>query len=165
MEDIIFISGYVDITVKDFMKYYAPFIKNMVDQGCSFVLGDADGVDALSQILLKKLIPVEEHSRVKVFYKGDNPQNYMSTGFVAFGGFVSHEEASVAMTLCSKEDLAHIEYGRETSVTAKNILRRFTKDFPYNKWINAKHRNVDFWNIVTAKEIENEGSRKMEVSQ
>lgn len=143
-----FISGHLDVDVKEFSKYYIPLIHSAMEAGCHFVVGDGDGVDALAQIFLKKMIPEDQHSRVKVFYRGEKPQNYMSTGFVAAGGFVTHEEAAVAMTLCSDEDIAYIHNGRDGSDTGKNILRRFTKDFPYAEWANKKNRNFDFWEFI-----------------
>ena len=111
-----FISGHADVDVKEFSKYYLPLIHSAVEAGCHFVIGDCDGVDALAQIFLKKTLSEDQHSRVKIFYRGDKPKNYMSTGFVSAGGFVSHDEAAVAMTLCSDEDIAYIHNGRNSSV-------------------------------------------------
>ena len=153
----VFISGHTDVGIKEFTRYYLPLLQHAVKKGWNFVVGDADGVDALSQIFLKKAIPEENQSRVKVFYKGSEPQNYMSTGFLSVGGFVSHKEAAVAMTLCSDEDIAYVHNGRYTSVTAENILRRFTKDFPFTEYINAEPRNYEFWEMITSIKKQEEG--------
>ena len=55
----VFISGHTDVGIKEFTRYYLPLLQHAVKKGWNFVVGDADGVDALSQIFLKKAIPEE----------------------------------------------------------------------------------------------------------
>lgn len=68
------------------------------------------------------------------------------------GGFVSHEEASVAMTMCSDEDIACLEEGYWNSMTAKNILRRYTPAYNFKRWYTSEKRHKAFWDIILTEE-------------
>lgn len=150
-----FISGHTDINIREFTQLYARLILEALKEPHSnFVVGDKDGTDALAQILLKQELPEDEQSRVKVFFHGDKPRNYYSTKFGNIGGFSSDEEADIAMTLCSEQDIAWLYKDREGSGVGKNILRRYTKNFPYEKWVNKKTSNKLFWNFVFNKNKE-----------
>ncbi len=156
-----FISGSSKYDVKYFIRDYIPLIKQAVKSGANFVIGDCDGVDAMAQSDLNQILPEDQHSRVKVFFKGNNPCNYLSTNFVAIGGFISHEEAAVAMTLCSEEDIACLEEGFWNSLTAKNIMRRYTPSYNFKRWSEAKNRNVPFWEIVMGDKIEKKENEEL----
>lgn len=144
-----FISGHTDINIREFTQMYARLIlEALKEPNSNFIIGDKDGTDALAQIFLKQELPKDELSRVKVFFKGDKPKNYYSTEFGNVGGFSSDEEANIAMTLCSEQDIAWIYKDREGSDVSKNILRRYTKNFPYNQWINRKNGNKLFWDFI-----------------
>ena len=103
-----FISGTSKYDVKYFMRDYIPMLKQAVAEGANFVVGDCDGVDAMAQSFLQRTLTKEEHNRVKIFFKGMDPQNFLSTDFMPIGGFVSHEEASVAMTMCGYDDITSV---------------------------------------------------------
>ncbi|MGL4373382.1 MAG: hypothetical protein ACRCS6_06330 [Turicibacter sp.] len=143
-----FISGHTTIDVKDFIKLYVPLIDVALKEGANFVIGDNDGVDAMAQSYLKQKIDESEHSRVKIFYKGNLPQNFLSFKFMAVGDFVSHLEASVAMTLCSDEDIVCLDEDKRASMTASNILRRFTPKFNFEKFARSEKRNEKFWDVI-----------------
>ena len=147
-----FISGTSKYDVKYFMRDYIPMLKQAVVEGANFVVGDCDGVDAMAQSFLQRTLPKEEHNRVKIFFKGMDPQNFLSTDFMPIGGFVSHEEASVAMTMCSDEDIACLEEGYWNSMTAKNILRRYTPAYNFKRWYTSEKRHKAFWDIILTEE-------------
>lgn len=151
-----FISGHSTIDVKDFMKLYIPLLDAALKEDAYFVIGDCDGVDAMAQSYLKQRIDESEHDRVKVFYKGDVPQNFLSMKFMAIGNFVSHTEAAVAMTLCSDEDIVCVDEDKRASLTASNVLRRFTPKFNFKKYADAEKRNAKFWDTVWYGKVEQE---------
>lgn len=144
-----FISGSSKFDVKDFIKLYIPLIDAALKEDAYFVIGDCDGVDAMAQSYLNQKLKDEEKDRVKIFFKGSTPQNFLSVKFMAIGNFTSHEEAAIAMTLCSDEDIACLEEGYWNSLTAKNILRRYTPKFNFNPWMTSKTGNTKFWEALT----------------
>lgn len=148
MNKTYFISGHSNISESDFALLYLPLIKMAVENGSYFVVGDCGGVDTMAQMLIAAVLPKDQHNRVKVFFKGDVPQNFMSPDFTAIGNFVSHEEASVAMTFCSDEDIACLDKTKWASETAKNILRRYTPKYDFEKWATAKNKNDEFWKFI-----------------
>lgn len=149
-----FISGHSDTDIKDFVKFYVPLINIALTENAFFVIGDSDGVDAMAQSYLNQKIKTEEQGRVKIFYKGDTPKNFLSPGFMAIGDFVSTEEAAVAMTLCSDEDIVCLNEKKRGSLTASNILRRYTPKFNFEKWANATKRNARFWDAIWHDNVE-----------
>lgn len=148
MKKVYFISGYADADIKFFTKFYLPLIAQAIRQDADFVIGDCIGIDAMAQAYLKQQLPEDQHSRVKIYFRGNNPQNYMSTGFLAVGGFETHEEAAVAMSISSDEDIAVLIPGRDKAMTAKNVMRRFTPEFPFWKYALAKNSNKKFWDVI-----------------
>lgn len=155
-----FISGFVDLDIKDFTKFYIPMISTAIEEGARFVVGDGNGTDAMAQAYLEQKLPQDQLNRVSVFFKGQKPMNYWNEQFLAFPGFVSHEEAAVAMTGCSDFDIAVLKPGREKSMTAQNVLRRFTPEFDFSKYMFAKNRNEEFWTSLLnqKQELSNEHS-------
>lgn len=143
-----FISGHEDFTKDDFIRFYVPLIKQAILEDAYFVVGDRDGVDVMAQMLLSNALSEKDLDRVKVFFKGDVPTNFVNPGFMAIGNFVSDEEANVAMTLCSDEDIVCLEESKRASLTADNILRRYTPKFNFKSWADAKQRNVRFWDAI-----------------
>lgn len=143
-----FISGSSKYDVKKFIRDYVPLLKEALKREAFFVVGDCDGVDAMAQSYLKQNIPEDQHGRVKVFFKGDTPQNFLSNKFMPVPYFASHEEAAVAMTLCSDEDIACLEEGYWNSLTAKNILRRYTPEFNFERFAKAEKGQEKFWDLV-----------------
>lgn len=152
MSKTYFISGHADYDVKEFIRDYVPLIATAIEEGATFLVGDGVGVPAFAQSFLKQNLKEDDHSKVKVFHKGEDAVNYLSLGFLSVGGFVSDEEANVAMTLCSDEDIVCLKPNRSNSLTAKNVLRRYTPQFDFNEWATACNRHVAFWNIVMSDE-------------
>ena len=52
MNDIVFVSGHLDITEAEFQQHYLLPLDAAVARGASFVVGDARGVDFLAQACL-----------------------------------------------------------------------------------------------------------------
>lgn len=119
---IAFISGHLDLTQDEFDRYYRSMIRNAVDRGHSFVVGDANGVDTMAQELLEFCVC---QKRVTVFHMFDLPRNYKSILFNKIGGFSSDKERDEAMTLASNYDITWVKPGRQNSGTAKNLKRRY----------------------------------------
>lgn len=123
MSDIIFISGHRDITHNEFMVHYAGQINNLCVEGCSFVVGDCQGVDYMAQKVLKEM----GAKNVIVFHMDENP-NYYVSGHSKSGGYKSDVHRDFAMTLASDRDLCWVREGKERSGTAQNIERRKLKE-------------------------------------
>ena len=70
MNSVCFVSGHRNITQDEFDEHYIPLINDAVDDGCSFVLGDFEGVDLLSQQLLSSI-----DAKFTVYHMGDTPQH------------------------------------------------------------------------------------------
>lgn len=144
---VYFIFGPSKYDVKKFSKYYVPLIKKGIEEGANFLIGDCDGVDLLAQHYLLNTLDEKDLNRVKIFSKG-LPKNYLSEGFTNVSGFISHEEAAVAMTLCSTDDIGFVDEGYWNTLTAKNILRRNTPDYNYEIWAKSLKRHVEFWDLI-----------------
>lgn len=115
---IAFISGHLKISDEEFAEHYIPKIDKAIKDGCGFVIGDADGVDAMAQKYLA------EKGRIPgVYHMFDNPRNTVDyAGHV--GGFQNDDERDAAMTAASDFDIAWVRPGKENSGTAKNLKRR-----------------------------------------
>jgi hypothetical protein len=150
---IFYIFGHNDLKVTDFMKFYAPVLDELLDNPEHyFLVGDSDGCDALAQSYLKHKLDEEGQRRVKVFHKGEKPTNYLSVNFFSVPGFSNDIEASVAMTLCSQEDIAVCKESRINSFVAKALLRRRCPDFDYKAVAEGVNSNKEFWKILKAEE-------------
>ena len=95
-----FISGHRDLTWEEFTKWYAPAISKVIctDKEARFVVGDCKA-----------------------------PRYLTRSCTLTQGGFTSDVERDAAMTEHSDRDIAFIRKGKESSGTAQNILRRWTK--------------------------------------
>lgn len=101
----VFISGHTDLKPDEFARHYEPAIRRAVEQGCSFVVGDALGADYMAQTLLSQLVPQDElATRVTVYHKNDSPFRH-APGLGLCGGFPSHPKKDGAMTAASDEDI------------------------------------------------------------
>lgn len=121
---IAFISGHLDITMKEFSEYYEPRILEAIKNGDGFVVGDARGADFMAQAFLWSYIPNDElNGRVTVYHAYDEPRNHIAI-FNRAGGFSSQNAKDKAMTEASDYDIAYIRPGREDSGTARNLKRR-----------------------------------------
>lgn len=67
----VFISGHRDLTRAEFDLHYLPRLRQAVEQGCDFVVGDAPGCDALAQAYLRAC----GSQSVIVYYRGRWPRN------------------------------------------------------------------------------------------
>lgn len=126
MNKIAFISGHLDLTDEEFKVHYKPLIYKAIEDGHEFVVGDARGCDAMSQLYLdsqkfRSDRPVFVH--VTVYHMFDTPRNNIGS-FETLGGYDSDTERDEAMTDNSDYDIAWVRPGREKSGTAKNIIRR-----------------------------------------
>lgn len=115
---IAYISGHLDLTLKEFTTHYVPKLDEALERGDSFVVGDARGCDDMAQGYL-----AIHTDRIKVYHMFKKPRNCKS-GLETVGGFKSDAERDAAMTYVSDYDIAWVRPGNEKSGTAKNILRR-----------------------------------------
>ena len=123
-----FVSGHLDLTREEFDEHYVPRIDKAIENGASFVVGDASGTDYIAQDYLWTQCKLNEMSykSVTVYHMLVKPRNHIFK-FVTVGGFKSDKERDEAMTNASDEDIAWVRPGREKSGTAKNLKRRENK--------------------------------------
>lgn len=116
-----FVSGHIRINHGEFEQHYIPRLKEAINEKCSFVVGDADGIDLLAQQWLKA-----RNANVTVYHMFENPRH--NVGFPTKGGYASDEERDTAMTNNSDFDIVWVRPGKEKSGTAQNIARRGRTD-------------------------------------
>lgn len=115
-----FISGHLSLTWAEFVEHYKEEIDQaLADPEGKFVIGDAPGADTLAQEYL-----TSTGAEVTVFHMFDSPRHLASRLFSTQGGFQTDEERDEAMTRASAADIAWVRPGRETSGTARNLVRR-----------------------------------------
>ena len=114
---IYFISGHLDLTKEEFEQHYIPAIDKALSEGAGFIVGDANGTDAMAQQYLSG-----KTENVVVYHMFISPRN--NEDFVIAGGYTSDESRDSAMTKASDADIAWVRPGREKSGTAKNLKRR-----------------------------------------
>lgn len=146
MKLVYFISGHEKYSQEMFDYFYKPLIDDAISRDCNFVVGDADGVSTMAQKYLASKLPKEDHNRVKIFFKGDVPNQFISPSFTAIGNFKCNEEANAAMTICSNYDIVCLSEGHSFTNAGKNIIRRFTPLFNFKKYL--KTGNVKFWKMI-----------------
>lgn len=145
--NVIFISGNTDISEKDFMQYYLPVLAELSksEEKIYYVLSDDEGCAEITQLFLKSNL--KDKSVVSIFGCGIDPNIYIDPDFVYVGGFKTLEERDAAMTLLSNRDLHVILSGTGKSAVEKNILRRVTPKYDYEKF-NTPEYNVMFWKDI-----------------
>lgn len=117
-----FVSGHLDLTEAEFAEHYIPRLDVAIADGAAFIVGDARGCDALTQLWLSALnVPVT------VFHMFDHPRHAFGTNVVLVGGFTSDAARDEAMTTRSDDDIAWVRPGRGKSGTAQNLARRALK--------------------------------------
>lgn len=106
MSKTYFISGHLDLTEKEFNKFYKERIQNAMSNDAKFVVGDAKGADSLAQQFLAKydLTGCLKDYKVTVYHMFEKPRNNPNN-FKTIGGFQSDEERDKQMTLNSDEDI------------------------------------------------------------
>jgi len=115
-----FISGHIDLTLREFIDHYVPQIDRYLKSDLKpiFVIGDAAGCDTMAQAYLK-----DKSVKVIVYHMLVEPRNN-SWGYPTIGGFLTDTDRDSAMTQDSDIDIAWVRPGREKSGTAKNLARR-----------------------------------------
>jgi len=131
MDDIVFISGHLDISKKEWEKHYLPKINEYITLNYYFLIGDARGCDKMSMDYLwgKKV------KNVIIYHMFDKPLN--NPGYTTIGSFRNHINKDTSMTMNSTRDLAWVRseedskilYGKKykqnrISGTQQNINRR-----------------------------------------
>lgn len=122
-----FISGHRDLTWEEFAKWYAPAISRTLstDNTAQFVVGDCEGADRMAQDYLPAC--GVSFRNITVYHMFKAPRYTALRSVPTQGGFTSDIERDKAMTEHSDYDIAFIRKGKESSGTAQNILRRWTK--------------------------------------
>ena len=124
---IYFISGHRDLTWEEFAKWYAPAISRTLstDNGATFVVAECEGADRMAQdyLLACGVAPIG----ITVYHMLKSPRYLANKSMRSVGGFTSDLQRDEAMTKNSDYDIAFIRKGKETSGTAQNILRRWTR--------------------------------------
>lgn len=118
-----FISGHRDATEDEFLEHYVPLIDCAIEDGCTFVVGDCEGVDDMAQ----RYLVASGIDNAMVFHMCESPR-YYAEGLQKAGGFKSDVDRDFAMTLISDFDIAWIRKGKERSGTAQNLWRRGLKE-------------------------------------
>jgi len=111
------ISGHLNLTPEEFERHYRPAIDAALARGDGFVIGDAQGADAMAQHYL-----MGKTEAVVVYHMRASPRH--NAGFPTRGGFESDEERDACMTAHSHQDIAWVRPGRERSGTQRNLDRR-----------------------------------------
>lgn len=90
------------------------------------MVAECDGADQMAQdyLIACGVIPID----ITVYHMLKSPRYLAHRGIRTLGGFTSDEERDAAMTKDSDCDIAFIRKGKESSGTAQNILRRWTKN-------------------------------------
>ena len=109
-------------TEEEFAEHYEPALTAAAEAGALFVIGDANGTDAMAQGFLYGFLDDWE-ARVTVYHMLQEPRNNFGD-FVVVGGFKTDQERDEAMTKDSDADIAWVRPGREKSGTAENLKRR-----------------------------------------
>lgn len=145
---IIFMSGNTDLTEKQFLNYYAAQLSELVkNENIYFNISDDNGCAAMLQQVFNRLL--EDKSRVNVFHMGIRPKN-IAANFILIGGFTSLEERDAGMTLSSNLDYHIVISGKGRTLVERNICRRNTPEYDYNKhWLMG---NRQFWNLFKKQE-------------
>ena len=147
----VFISGNRDLSEKDFITYYLPYLHELIsNDNVIFNISDDEGCSEFCQVYLNKVLT--DKSRVTIFGMEETPAHYLSEEFLYFGNFTTLEERNAAMTVCSGIDLHIILDGKGTSEVQKNLIRRFTPKYDYMKYLNGG--NLNFWGTLLTIEQE-----------
>ena len=123
---IYFISGPLDLTQEEFNMHYLPSIDKAIEEGASFVIGDANGCDFLAQLYLSN-----KDTKFTVYHMFDKPRHCLSED--KKGGFESDEERDSQMTKNSQADILYIR-------TPEDMKKRLGKKYKPN-YINGTMKN------------------------
>ena len=159
----VFISGNRDLSEKDFITYYLPYLHELIsNDNVIFNISDDEGCSEIAQVLLNSIL--EDRNRVNIYCIGDKPKYYLSENFTCFSGFKTLEERNAAMTLASNMDIHIILSGKGRSMIEDNLCRRNEPEYNYMK--HYMNGNVGFWqmffmseNLDEEKEEKNEETK------
>ena len=115
---VCYISGHLYLSEEEFDSYYKLKIRDSIERGHDFVVGDASGADTMAQEYL-----VNIPDRVTVYHMFSSPRHNVGK-FRTRGGFINDEERDWNVTKDSDYDILWIRPGREMSGTAQNFMRR-----------------------------------------
>ena len=118
-----FVSGHLKISQEEFDTHYIPLIDKAIEEGHKFVIGDANGVDAMAQKYLEQKGVID----ITVYHMFTSPRNTVACAKLA-GGFTDDDSRDAAMTQFSTYDIAWVRQGKEKSGTQKNLDRREEKN-------------------------------------
>lgn len=140
----IFISGNLDLSEKQFIKYYLPVIVELSkNSNLYFNISDDEGCSEMIQVLLNKMLI--NKNKVNIYCVGDKPKHYISENFLCFSGFKTLEERDAAMTFGSNMDLHIILSGKGNSAVRNNLCRRNEPEYNYMKhYVNG---NTGYWQM------------------
>ncbi len=154
MKKVMFVSGHMDTTREEFCTHYVPKLREAVDRGCAFVVGDAFGTDAMTQVWLADendfLYATEKPLlEVTVFHMLEKPRNFLSREFKLIGGFESTAGRGAGLPYVRSDDIAWVRPGhRRNSGTEQNLKRR------QHKREVARKNEIRSWPQVNVSEYE-----------
>jgi len=118
-----FVSGPLEISTEEFTQHYSGELLRAVKRNASFVVGDAPGVDTLTQAFL--------YPYVTVYHMFDKPRNNVC-GFKTVGRFKKDVERDKDIAWWRSVDehkvLYQGNYRKRTSGAEKNVKRRARLD-------------------------------------
>lgn len=123
MNKTAFVSGHLDLTEEEFDLHYKPKIQKALEDGDSFVVGDARGADQMAQNLIYCTLGQDELYRLVVYHAFYSPRN-CPLGVETVHGFSSQNAKDKAMTENSDYDIAWVREGKQKSGTQRNLDRR-----------------------------------------
>jgi len=144
-ERSIFISGNTDLSEKQFIQYYLPLLKTLIDdETVTFRLADDT---ECSKMCIKTFEQFLKNKKRVIIYSTQRqiPTNIPS-GYNFIGGFKTMEERDAAMTITSDSDIHIILSGKGRTSVEKNLIRRNTPEYPYAKYIATGYR--EFWTEI-----------------
>jgi hypothetical protein len=139
---VVFITGAQWLGEGVFEKFYAPKIKAaFARKDTTFVLGAANGVDMMAQLLLVKLCEQEgDFDRVTIYDKGAK-DGRICMRFKLQNGFASYPERDVGLFANSNERIVFLpQYGSAASgVMLTVLLEIFDGDY---ERASAAHKKI-----------------------
>jgi hypothetical protein len=119
MRKTAFVSGHIRISQEEFDTHYIPLLDKAIVENHKFLIGDANGVDAMAQ----KYLEEKGVTDITVYHMFTSPRNTVPSAKL-MGGFEDDDSRDAAMTQASTYDIAWVRKGKEKSGTQKNLDRR-----------------------------------------
>lgn len=137
---IFFISGHLDLTHDEFIKYYKKPIDNEIKNSSHFIIGDARGADTMAQTYIHG----KGYTDVCIFHIGEKPRNNVGN-FNTTGGFESDKDRDKACTMCSEFDIA---YCRSKSIMQQTLKDKYKEGYKNGTYLNIERRTLGFMNGI-----------------